>query len=567
MCKRSLSQKPADLILACRSHPLIDTFTCDLVGLRAMPPFLQHLTQLKRLSLAFNQITAWVKLLPDELLDLALLGNEQLQRIPTGSLPAKGALNLAWQVLSEPGLPYSTCVHSSVGWVCLCSTSTQPTSPTVPTDCELLCPKLTVDQQTYPAAVVGTVVNTSCSPAELPFQELTCQFDAASQLGRWQGRLLTPTRLPFVHQCASGLVVNMVVPTMGSTIDSPLPLPVTRVYFTHCASAAALSGLQALLRQHANTVTELVVRDCGLSSSSMRPLLSTLLPNLRLLDLTHNAIEVIPERTFLPYRTRKLQRLDLSHNAITDLPRSFVSSENFFTQLNLSHNRVTALFELSLPDNKAVVSLDLSSNDIRVLRGDRFFNAFNSSKLGNANLLMTSNPSQCAFYELPTGYWTLHCNCSSGLRNAPGCPASFSCNATALPAGLATSNKTSVLLDPIQVCDGYNDCPGDSDEIHCNGVGVVQQTLCSALVDTCNQACYRAIEIESSNGQMVVVPAPTRCPVQGRLCQKMVLSSDSVQTAVGLMGAVHVTAGWGNGTLKHVPSCYFNCLDLSQVLL
>ena len=526
------------------SHPHIDTFTADLTDLRRVPTFLQHLTQLQVLSLGFNRITAWIKLLPDSMSSLALVGNVELTRIPQNSLPTSVS-DLRWQTNQTPGLAYSTCSFGSGGWNCTCSTTTLPTDRDNPTDCELLCPELTIDELTYPTAVVTSVVNTSCSLQEPPFQEITCRFDPASKQARWQGRLLQPTVTPYVHQCASGLVVNVLALSDSSPISAFTP--VTKVQWVHCTSANSLTRLENVLALVGGTVEELTIRDCFLDPSTLARLLArTQVRSIKIIDLSYNSIQVIAKQTFdLP----TLLSLNLSHNSLTELPRTFSESDVIIlSQLDLSYNLLTTLDELSLPNHKALVSLDLSHNQLQTFRGDQILDALNASRLDDVQLKMDNNPSRCAQVQLPTGYWTIQCDCSTGLRDVPGCPSSISC-------GQGTPD--SVVIAATQVCDGSQDCPDGVDEAMCNQVGYLTSSLpCPALVDSCTRPCYRNASFEVKRGRMQITPTLIVCSSKGPQCQPIVLNSDGPLTATGLMDTMHVTAVWGNGTTLWLLGCW-----------
>ena len=180
-----------------------------------------------------------------------------------------------------------------------------------------------------------------------------------------------------------------------------------------------------ILQQYGSSVVELVVQDCFMDEPALKALLTSNVGNVRVLDVSHNKIAIVKKQSF---ELQALQVLNLSHNIIIDLPRTFADTDSRVTQLDLSHNLITALYELSLPDDRALVMLDLSHNPLSTFRGDHFFDTFNISRLTAASLRMESSPSHCRMQRLPLDTSTVRCNCGSGLRNVPGCPATLSCD-------------------------------------------------------------------------------------------------------------------------------------------
>eukprot|EP00045_Choanoeca_perplexa_P015887 m.206623 g.206623 ORF g.206623 m.206623 type:complete len:1224 (-) comp17107_c0_seq3:47-3718(-) len=522
-------------------HPLLTTFQAKFARLRVVPPFLQHLQHIARVVLSFNPITSWVKLRPKSLLDLDLLATEQLQRIPKDSLPEHGVMQLLWQVTQTPGLPYSTCAFGSDGWRCTCSNNTRPTNPLQPSDCELMCPDLVIDQQTY-QGIVGTVVNTSCSLSEPPFQQATCEFDEASRRARWVGELLTPTRVPYAHQCASGLVVNVLALQLpGSFPSNGLLRPVTRVRFQHCPGKVMLDELVRLLTRHGDTVTELTVRHCAVDAAWLKSLLPLSLPMLYSLDLSHNVITSLLEGTFAFQSAVQLRSLDLSYNAVTSLPRSFAGLRTDLTTIDLSYNHITSLVELSLPNERSLLHIDLSYNAIVTLGADILFHAYNLSRLDEASLRMEGNPSVCWLLQLPTGYWTARCNCSTGLRNAPGC------EVVSMPCSDQAGAQNISVPD---ICNGRVDCINGADEVDCDRIATRSGIgICPDLLDSCWPTCYRSLSMVLDNGLVILTPTPTTCADPGPACQPAVLSSNGVHSAVGLMGTTQAFAFGRDGNM------------------
>eukprot|EP00045_Choanoeca_perplexa_P015889 m.206643 g.206643 ORF g.206643 m.206643 type:complete len:1226 (-) comp17107_c0_seq7:164-3841(-) len=507
-------------------HPLLTTFQAKFARLRVVPPFLQHLQHIARVVLSFNPITSWVKLRPKSLLDLDLLATEQLQRIPKDSLPEHGVMQLLWQVTQTPGLPYSTCAFGSDGWRCTCSNNTRPTNPLQPSDCELMCPDLVIDQQTY-QGIVGTVVNTSCSLSEPPFQQATCEFDEASQRARWVGASLGETKPSFAHQCASGLVVNV----LQADLQTPFVAaqPVTRVQFTHCPKSIFDSGLDKLFDSH--NVVEVAIHHCQLDAAKLKEFLLLPVLSLQVLDVSFNPLRVLDPQTFND-QLIDLQVVNLSYTEMTNLPRSFAETNNLFTHLDLSNNYLTSLAELSLPRTRKLVLVDLRNNQLQSFEGDLFFNALNATQLNPNALLMDNNPSQCRLAK-ELDAWVLQCDCSDGSRNVPACQ---------IDQPRCSPLNPNITLPPVSVCNGINDCINATDEASCTTmVGDLSDQLCFLPVDDCIHSCYGSITYEMTRGRMAIAPAATLCRDQGTPCLPSILSPTlTMQYAEGLMGAISV---------------------------
>lgn len=87
------------------------------------------------------------------------------------------------------------------------------------------------------------------------------------------------------------------------------------------------------------------------------------MPNLQVLDLSHNEISNISKGEF-GYMTN-LKRLDLSHNRLTRMNNfPFEQSLAGVVELNVSHNSIT--FGV-VPTNEGIISLDFSNNDLKEL--------------------------------------------------------------------------------------------------------------------------------------------------------------------------------------------------------
>jgi hypothetical protein len=206
----------------------------------------------------------------------------------------------------------------------------------------------------------------------------------------------------------------------------------------------------------------------------------------------------------------------------------------------LSYNLLTTLEEHSVPKHNSLINLDLSHNRRRTFRGDRFSNALNVSRPGDIYFNMDNNPSRCALVQLPTGYWTIRCDCDTGLQDVPDCPSNISCE---------EGNPNTRVIAPTQMCDGVLDCEDGIDEATCNQVGdLTFSPLCSStIVDGCSRPCFRNTSLKLEHGRMEIIPTLVVCPDKGPQCQPFVLSIDGSNSASGLMGIMHITAGWGDG--------------------
>ncbi|KAK6175977.1 hypothetical protein SNE40_014349 [Patella caerulea] len=122
------------------------------------------------------------------------------------------------------------------------------------------------------------------------------------------------------------------------------------------------------------------------------------LKNLQCLDLSHNILQHVELHAF--GGLNHLARLYLDHNKLTDLDRSWFLSMSLLYEVYLSHNLISRLEANGFDMLSQVVHLDLSNNIIKTINSDTFAGLNNLKVLDLSKNKLTSFPADC-FQKLP----------------------------------------------------------------------------------------------------------------------------------------------------------------------